>query len=82
MSDVVAGAQHAGTRQQVRAAARRFVRRHRRDDGYLRWVLRSVGTSSALAVALLKLLGRLRRRVEPTLNAGLRFYDRCDIRKP
>ena len=49
---LVAGAptQRAGTRQQVRAAARRFVRRHGRDDGYLRWVLRSVGASSALAV--------------------------------
>ena len=45
----------AGTRQQVRAAARRFVRRHRRDAGYLGWVLRSVGACSALAVALLGL---------------------------
>ncbi|HEX5068065.1 MAG TPA: FG-GAP-like repeat-containing protein, partial [Myxococcota bacterium] len=50
-----ARAQRAGTRQQLRAAARRFVRRHRRDRGYLAWVLRSVGTSSALAVALLGL---------------------------
>jgi hypothetical protein len=41
------------TRQQLRAAARRFVRRHRRDAGYLAWVLRSVSASSALAVALL-----------------------------
>jgi hypothetical protein len=39
----------------VRAAARHFVRRHRRDTGYLGWVLRSVGASSALAVALLGL---------------------------
>jgi hypothetical protein len=45
----------AATRQQLRAAARRFVRRHRRDAGYLRWVLRSVGASSALALALLGL---------------------------
>jgi len=54
---LVAGArtQRAGTRQQLRAAARRFVRRHRRDVGYLRWVLRSVVASSALAVALLGL---------------------------
>jgi hypothetical protein len=43
----------AASRQQMRAAARRFVRRHRRDTGYLAWVLRSVGASSALAVALL-----------------------------
>src|SRR5688572_5816817 len=50
-----ARAQGAGTRQQVRAAARRFVRMHRRDAGYLRWVLRSVAASSALAVALLGL---------------------------
>jgi len=48
-------AQRAGSRQQVRAAARRFVRRHRRDAGYLAWVLRSVRVSSALAVALLGL---------------------------
>ncbi len=45
----------AGSRQQLRAAARRFVRRHRRDAGYLAWVLRSVGACSALAVALLGL---------------------------
>ncbi len=45
----------AGTRQQLRAAARRFVRRHRRDEPYLRWVLHSVAASSALAVALLGL---------------------------
>jgi hypothetical protein len=54
---LVAGArsQRAGTRQQLRAAARRFVRRHRRDVRYLRWLLRSVAASSALAVALLGL---------------------------
>ncbi len=46
---------HAATRQQARAAARRFVRRHRNDAGYLSWVLRSVGACSALAVALLGL---------------------------
>jgi hypothetical protein len=45
----------AGTRQQLRAAARRFVRRHRRDSRYLGWVLRCVAASSALAVALLGL---------------------------
>jgi hypothetical protein len=39
----------------VRAAARRFVKHHGRDDGYLRWVLRSVGACSVLAVALLGL---------------------------
>ena len=43
------------TRQQRRAAARAFVRRHRRDPAYLRWVLRSVGASTTLAVALLGL---------------------------
>jgi hypothetical protein len=45
--------ERAATRQQLRAAARRFVRLHRRDSGYLAWVLRSVTASSALAVALL-----------------------------
>jgi hypothetical protein len=44
-----------GTRQQVRARARSFVRRHRRDSAYLHWVVRSVTSSSALAVALLGL---------------------------
>jgi uncharacterized protein (DUF2141 family) len=48
-----ARAQGVGSRQQVRAVARRFVRHHRRDAGYLAWVLRSVRASSALAVALL-----------------------------
>src|SRR5262249_27252659 len=50
-----ARAQRAVTRQQCRAAARRFVRRHRRDASYLAWVLRSVAASSALALALLGL---------------------------
>src|SRR6187397_1100377 len=45
----------AGTRQQVRAAARRFVRRHRRDVAYLAWVVRSVGSRAALAGLLLGL---------------------------
>jgi hypothetical protein len=44
-----------GTRQGLRAAARRFVRQHRRNTSYLRWVARGVGASSALAVALLGL---------------------------
>ena len=41
------------TRQQLRAAARRFVRRYRRDTDFLRLVIRKVGASSALALALL-----------------------------
>ena len=45
----------AGSRQQVRAAARSFVRRHRRDGSYLAFVLRSVLANSAFAVALLGL---------------------------
>src|SRR6187397_1264825 len=45
----------AGTRQQVRAAARRFVRRHRRDAAYLAWVVRSVGSRATLAGMLLGL---------------------------
>jgi hypothetical protein len=54
---LVAGARsgRAESRQQVRAAARRFVRRHRRDRALLRFALRSAGASSALAVALLGL---------------------------
>ena len=52
---LVRGARTHATRQQVRAAARAFVRRHRRDAGYLAWVLRAVGASSALAIALLGL---------------------------
>jgi uncharacterized protein (DUF2141 family) len=48
-------AARAGTRQQVRAAARRFVRLHRRNGGYLAFILRSVLANSALAVALLGL---------------------------
>jgi hypothetical protein len=50
-----ARAEGGGTRQQVRAAARRFVRRHRRNRSYLRKVLRAVVASSALAVTLLGL---------------------------
>jgi hypothetical protein len=50
-----ARAERAGSRQRVRAAARRFVRRHARDAAYLRFVLRSVAASSALAAALLGL---------------------------
>jgi hypothetical protein len=50
---LVARARSAATRQQVRAAARAFVRRHRRDAGYLRWVVRSVAANSALSLALL-----------------------------
>ncbi|HVN37584.1 MAG TPA: FG-GAP-like repeat-containing protein [Myxococcota bacterium] len=44
-----------GSRQQVRAAARRFVRRHRRNGSYLSFVLRSVLANSAIAVTLLGL---------------------------
>jgi hypothetical protein len=50
-----AGARSAASRQQVRAAARRFVRRHRADAGYLVWVLRTVTARSALAAVLLGL---------------------------
>jgi hypothetical protein len=52
---LVAGARAEGamSRQQARSSARRFVRRHRRDASYLKWVLRSVAASSALAVTLL-----------------------------
>src|SRR5262249_13751822 len=53
---VAAGrAARAGTRQQIRAAARRFVRRHRRNGSYLAFVLRKVLTNSAFAIALLGL---------------------------
>ena len=45
----------AGTRQQLRAAARRFVRRHRGDAGYLGFVLRSVLANAAIAAVLLGL---------------------------
>jgi uncharacterized protein (DUF2141 family) len=45
----------AGSRQQVRAAARRFVRRHRGDVAHLEWALRCATASAALAVALLGL---------------------------
>src|SRR3989442_785759 len=52
-----AAARAAGvdTRQQVRAAARSFVRRHRRNGSYLAFVLRSVLANSALAALLLGL---------------------------
>jgi len=50
-----ARAARAGTRQQVRAAARGFVRRHRRNGSYLAFVLRKVLANSAFAVALLGL---------------------------
>ncbi|HEX5067909.1 MAG TPA: VCBS repeat-containing protein, partial [Myxococcota bacterium] len=43
----------SGSRQQVRAAARSFVRRHRRNGSYLAFVLRSVLANSALAAVLL-----------------------------
>jgi FG-GAP repeat len=52
---LVSSARGAGTRQQVRAAARRFVRRHRRDGPYLSWVRRSVAARSAFAAVLLGL---------------------------
>jgi hypothetical protein len=48
-----ARSESAGSRKRVRAPARRFVRRHRGNAGYLRWVLRSVAASAALAVTLL-----------------------------
>jgi hypothetical protein len=60
----------AASRQQLRAAARQFVRRHRRDAGYLAWVLRSVGASSALAVALLG-IGPQRADAQQTLFTPL-----------
>ena len=63
-----ARAQRAGTRQQCRAAARRFVRRHARDAAYLRWVLRRVGASSALAVALLGLAAEAAHAEQPVLE--------------
>jgi hypothetical protein len=50
-----ARAGYTGSRQQLRAAARRFVRRHRRDPRSLRFALRSAHASSALALALLGL---------------------------
>ena len=56
---LVSGARGAATRQQLRAAARAFVRRHRCDAGYLRWVSCSVGANAALAVALLGLTAEL-----------------------
>src|SRR5688572_7504451 len=62
---LVASARGAASRQQLRAAARSFVRRHRHDHGYLRWVLRSVGASSALAIALLGLAEPVRAELAP-----------------
>src|SRR5262249_53091719 len=59
----------AGSRQQIRAAARHFTHRHRRDHAYLAWVLRCVATSAATAVALLGL------RVEPASASGTRFTE-------
>jgi hypothetical protein len=50
-----ARAAYTGSRQQLRAAARRFVRKHRRDSRALRFALRTAGASSALALALLGL---------------------------
>jgi len=52
---LVAGARSAGVgpRQQVRAAARRFVRRHRRDAQLLQRALRMALASASLAAALL-----------------------------
>jgi uncharacterized protein (DUF2141 family) len=64
-----ARAQGAGSRQQVRAAARSFVRRHRRDAGYLAWVLRAVRASSALAVALLGLAATPASATLPSFSA-------------
>ncbi len=64
-----ARAQGAGSRQQLRAAARRFVRRHRRDLAYLRWVLRTVAASSALAVSLLGLSAEPAQAKAPLFSA-------------
>jgi hypothetical protein len=54
---LVAAARRAGTasRQQLRSAARRFVKRHRGDRAYLEWVLCRVTASAAAALALLGL---------------------------
>src|SRR5262245_50000143 len=52
---LVSAARGAGSRQQLRAAARRFVRRHRADGRYLAFALRGVLANSALAIALLGL---------------------------
>src|SRR5215468_8029904 len=62
--------QRAATRQQCRAAARRFVRRHRRNAAYLRFVLRSVAASSALAVALLGLGAQRASAKTPEWSVG------------
>jgi hypothetical protein len=73
---LVSGARSQGgwSRQQIRAAARVFVRRHRRDAGYLTWVLHSVGTSSALAVALLGLSAPARAEL-PTFELLISAVD-------
>src|SRR5688572_33461228 len=59
-----------GSRQQVRAAVRAFVRRHRRDRGFLIWTVRCAGASSALAIALLGL------SVAPASARSTVFLDR------
>ena len=66
----------AGTRQQVRAAARRFVRRHQRDGGYLAFVLRGVLANAALAAALLGLAPA------PVQAAATLFADRTGAANP
>jgi large repetitive protein len=74
---LTAAARGAGTRQQVRAAARRFVRRHRRDQTYLEWALRCAAGSAALAIALLG-LGAEPARAKATLftpGTSLAYFD-------
>ena len=70
-----ARAEGGGTRQQVRAAARRFVRRHRRNRSYLRQVLRAVVASSALAVRCWGWVRMLRRRTRRARGPCLREAD-------
>ena len=65
-----------GSRQQIRAAVRGFVRRHRRDRSHLAWALRSAGASSALAVALLGLAG------QPASARTTLFLDRTGFENP
>jgi len=65
-----------GSRQQVRAAARGFVRRHRRDRSYLAWALRCARASSALAVALLGLAA------QPASARTTLFLDRTGSESP
>ncbi|MBY0399512.1 FG-GAP-like repeat-containing protein, partial [Myxococcota bacterium] len=55
LAQAARSAASTGTRRQIRAAASGFVRRHRRERGYLRWVLRSVAANAGLALALLGL---------------------------